>query len=37
MNLPAVTRFARCAREDLRRLWYHIRGLCRSLRQRSTD
>lgn len=34
MNRPAVKRFAACAREDLRRLAYHIRGLVRSLFQR---
>lgn len=34
MNRPAVKRFARCAREDLRRLAYHIRGLIRSVFQR---
>ena len=27
MNRPAVTRFASCAREDFRRLVYHLRGL----------
>lgn len=34
MNRAAVKRFAACAREDLRRLAYHIRGLVRSLFQR---
>ena len=34
MNRPAVTRFAACASEDLRRLAYHIRGLIRSVFQR---
>lgn len=34
MNRPAVKRFAGCAREDLRRLAYHIRGLIRSVFQR---
>ena len=34
MNRPAVTRFAACAREDFRRLVYHLRGLVRSVFQR---
>lgn len=34
MNRPAVKRFAACAREDLRRLAYHIRGIIRSVFQR---
>ena len=34
MNRPAATRFSACAREDLRRLAYHLRGLVRSLFQR---
>ena len=34
MNRPAATRFVRCAREDLRRLAYHLRGLVRSVFQR---
>ena len=34
MNRPAVTRFASCAREDFRRLVYHLRGLVRSVFQR---
>lgn len=34
MNHPAVTLFAACVREDLRRLAYHIRGLIRSVFQR---
>lgn len=33
MNHPAAKRFAECAREDLRRLWYHVRGLVRSIFQ----
>lgn len=33
MNRPAVSRFASCAREDFRRLVYHVRGLIRSLFQ----
>lgn len=33
MNRPAVKRFAACAAEDLRRLWYHFRGIVRSLFQ----
>ena len=35
MNRPAVARFAACASEDLRRLWYHVRGFIRSLFQRA--
>jgi hypothetical protein len=34
MNRPAVTLFAACVREDLRRLAYHLRGLIRSVFQR---
>ena len=34
MNRTATTHFARCAREDLRRLAYHLRGLVRSVFQR---
>ena len=33
MNRTATTRFARCAREDLRRLVYHMSGFIRSLFQ----
>ena len=33
MNRPAITRFLSCAREDLRRLAYHVRGLLRSILQ----
>jgi len=35
MNRPAVTRFVRCAREDIRRLAYHVRGFVRSIFQNS--
>lgn len=33
MNRAAVAKFAACAREDLRRLAYHIRGILRSILQ----
>lgn len=33
MNRPAVVKFAACACEDLRRLWFHALGLLRSLFQ----
>jgi hypothetical protein len=34
MNRAAVAKFAACAREDLRRLAYHVRGFFRSIFQR---
>jgi hypothetical protein len=37
MNIPAAKRFAECAREDLRRLAYHVRGFIRSIFQRSPE
>lgn len=33
MNRPAAKRFARCAAEDIRRLWFHLRGFVRSFFQ----
>ena len=33
MNRPAVAKFAACAREDFRRLWFHLAGLLRSILQ----
>lgn len=33
MNRSAVAKFAACAREDLRRLAVHVRGIIRSIFQ----
>jgi len=34
MNRAAVNMFACCIRRDLRALWFHVRGLVRSIFQR---